>query len=423
MGEIDELVGAIQSLYPPGEIPSSSPGASSPENPAIKNWLPPNTEPRLRQPIPDWLRIDDKSSNATEDFYRVSNNTILVIEEEIPPLEKKLPTEIDTLAYYLPFHFYATMWGIYLRASGILSIASFLADAIGREYTKWEFRNLFNTGFELLLQHERFHFITEVACSRLELIYNYEIYKYFFSNIWSSTLEEALCNAYAFRAALRRQKGIVKKQMKKWMALQWPLYESFEQYFAPAVMSRGCRLAIYSMLPHTHFSLSRIGTSIAVGQTPIAQSIQPPLGFDIISSPSDLSSHKNRTKIRIHMRSTPSIELPLEFLYDGVMATAHAPTYLVIDVPNIGILRPFPKYMGLRVLVHSNEHPPPHIHIELPPGREYTRLEWPNLKPLPGDPPLSCHEQKSLEKYLMRYRREIDKVVRNVFKSVHSSTS
>lgn len=61
-------------------------------------------------------------------------------------------------------------------------------------------------------------------------------------------------------------------------------------------------------------------------------------------------------------------------------------TYLVLEA-GIGpdLLRPFPKHNGVVVKVHSREHPPPNIHVEMPPGKEVTRCEWPSLEPGEGD--------------------------------------
>jgi hypothetical protein len=91
------------------------------------------------------------------------------------------------------------------------------------------------------------------------------------------------------------------------------------------------------------------------------------------------------------------------------------PVFLVRDVAGVGILKPFPKYAGIRVLVHTNDHPPSHVHVEIPPGRDFTRLTWPNLQPLPGDPSLTVKQRRSLDEYLSKYREQIDQKVQEVF--------
>jgi hypothetical protein len=112
-------------------------------------------------------------------------------------------------------------------------------------------------------------------------------------------------------------------------------------------------------------------------------------------------------------RDGRKVSLPTEFLYDGLTRSV-APIRVVLDAPGVGVLKPFPKDMGLRVLVHSNDHPPPHIHVESPPGTPFTRLEWSTLRPLPGDRALSGRQQKDLDHYLSKYGTQIDQRVRQV---------
>lgn len=80
---------------------------------------------------------------------------------------------------------------------------------------------------------------------------------------------------------------------------------------------------------------------------------------------------------------------------------------------NVSILRPFPKAHGLQVLVHTNDHPPAHIHIRAN-GLE-TRYEWKTLKPLKGDAQLSNSAEKSLQRYLEMHRADIHRKLVKVY--------
>jgi hypothetical protein len=75
-------------------------------------------------------------------------------------------------------------------------------------------------------------------------------------------------------------------------------------------------------------------------------------------------------------RRTLPCPLPSDFLLGmfGRAISVNVPTYLVVDAPIAGyVLRPFPKWNGVAVEVHSNDHPPPHIHVEMPPGAPVAR--------------------------------------------------
>ena len=71
------------------------------------------------------------------------------------------------------------------------------------------------------------------------------------------------------------------------------------------------------------------------------------------------------------------------FLFRGTHLYQTMPVIRVIDLAATGVsvLRPFPKEFGVPVLVHSNDHPPRHIHVQVlsrgekraTPGRTYGR--------------------------------------------------
>lgn len=367
-----ELVQSIQSLFPPsGQIPQS-PVVSSPNTDSDLEELAPDLPLISRNPVPNWIVPGEGTSFPADG--------VLVFEGETPAVPQGLPAAIDVLAYYVPFHFYAHGWGIYLRASGILSVASMLASASGCGLS----RELLELARAILLQHERFHFLSEVACSRAELVSEDELYCHYFHDRRATAVEEALSNAHAFRTALRRQPAVVRDQVKRWMRGQGPGYRDFVRCVTPSAFRVWCRLATKRMQCYTR----------AFKMTP---------SYIRAKGTSSARGPRKRTK-----------PAPTEFLFTG-LARSTVPVFLVRDVAGVGILKPFPKYAGIRVLVHTNDHPPSHVHVEIPPGRDFTRLTWPNLQPLPGDPSLTVKQRRSLDEYLSKYREQIDQKVQEVF--------
>jgi hypothetical protein len=268
---------------------------------------------------------------------------------------------VDALAYYLPFHFYRGSWGIYLKASGLLSVAAMLLRASA--YLPGS--ALLELARQILLEHERFHFLTEVACSRAEVATARRLYNAYFSNHHAATLEEALANARSHRVALQKQPHSIRSAVEQWMLSMEPGYRDFKRYISAPAFSIGTRTATQLML-----------------------------------GPAGAKS---------------SLDLPSEFLYAGLSRRAPVPLYIVADVGFLGILKPFPKYEGIQVLVHTNDHPPPHIHVQIPPGTDYTRLAWPGLEPLKNDPSLSRSELRRLQTYIEKYGKGIEGKITTVY--------
>jgi hypothetical protein len=64
----------------------------------------------------------------------------------------------------------------------------------------------------------------------------------------------------------------------------------------------------------------------------------------------------------------------------------------------VTVFRPFPKAYGVQVLVHSNDHPPAHIHVQAD-GQE-ARYSWPEMALLKNDKPLPGSAAKGLKRYI-----------------------
>lgn len=116
----------------------------------------------------------------------------------------------DSLAFYLPFHFYyPDLWGVYLKASGIIALAQYLRISSGwdSEEGDWKLSRMkAEVGARLFLYyHEAFHHKVESMATRLEVTHRQPLYKRGFLDLYRRALsegdcaEEALANAHAFQ--------------------------------------------------------------------------------------------------------------------------------------------------------------------------------------------------------------------------------
>jgi hypothetical protein len=323
----------------------------------------PNAPRCERLPVPPWVR-DDGGRQRIPD----RGDLVLDVEQEfsptaLPPDLQAPNPSIDILAYYLPFHLYDSDWGIYLRESGVLVAASIVK---GSALAPGD-RVFLERGRRLLLDHELMHFCAEAACSRAEVVSKYPLYRPYFHDGFAAAHEEALANASAFRG-LHDEPPVIKDRVATWMRHQGPGYRDFERWVNSARFAAGCRCASQHMLKIF----------------PGARSSRPE---------------------------------PAEFLFDSTRRFK-PPIYVVLDVSLATALKPFPRAHGMRVLVHTRDHPPPHIHLDIPPGRPFTRCEWPSLQSLEGDTRLSSAGRRNLDAYIAEYGSKIDQKVRAVYPDV-----
>lgn len=272
----------------------------------------------------------------------------------------------DFFAFYLPFHFYSDGWGMYIRALGIDRLARIVAAPGPVADSSLLF------AFQLLLEHEHLHFLVELAASRLEVATGAPCYPPYFANGDAAEHEEAVANAQALTAAKRGFSGLLSKAGASWMSQQGPGYRDFSKW---------------------------LGRRLALGKRGAAEFMVPSPPFP-------------------HREGTWSASLParpLEYLFEE-RRKSHPPSYLVLDVPVpwLRVARPFPKDHGLQVFVHTNDHKPPHIHVDVLQRRIESRYEWPALRPLSGDQRLSRAEEKRLCAYVATYEDVIDSKVKSV---------
>src|ERR1700687_3448900 len=158
------------------------PGDLEAESPASQN-------PPARVLPPDWL--SDQITLGT----RVGRSDTIKIEGRADsPAPAHDGTTPDDWSFYLPFHFYKA-WGIYIRTSGILSLARLAGP--GRITTAGV-----TAAYSLLLEHERFHFAAEYAATRNEVLVVPQaqaLYRPYCIDVSAAEHEEAMANGRAVR--------------------------------------------------------------------------------------------------------------------------------------------------------------------------------------------------------------------------------
>jgi hypothetical protein len=313
-------------------------------------------------PVPDWLQNADQEALVT-----ITAEEQVALEEQInnlrTPVVPSAQETIDTLAYYVPFHFDRSRWGIYSKASGIVHVAVALKAGPVASVDK----SVLELSRKILFEHEFFHFAAEIACSRAEVVARNHCTIAISSTAMRHPHEEALANSHAYTKALAGQVPALKSAVATWMT----------------------NLAV-----------------IAISGTGLPVSV---LSMDVVAQPIHATACFGTADISLGWASRVSV------LYAAKIVGA---TRILLDLESLRILKPFPKFEGMRVIVHTNDHPPPHFHVERPPGQDITRYLWPEVKPYPGDKQLSASEEKDLRGYLDRFGEKIGQKIQVVYSAV-----
>lgn len=268
----------------------------------------------------------------------------------------------DALAFYAPFHFYRKGWGVFIRMSGVVYLAEVLKGATLNQGDE----PYLDLAESFLAEHEWHHAATEIACTRVELTARQPLYRRYFAFPQAAQLEEALANAQATTWTLDKD-GPAKARAEQWMRRQGPGYRDYATFLPSRSFSRGLDHAI------------RFMTAVLSGPAPQA----------------DSSLHT--------------------FHYRGTLSYRSMPCTRVNDLGAIGVsvLRPFPKAHGVQVFVHSNDHPPPHVHVKTLSGEKWVRYSWPDLAPL--QEPLSGPAEKGLKEYVKAHGARINARIQAIY--------
>jgi hypothetical protein len=350
-----------------------------------RDLLPPNGPAEvagaLRSGPPDWVMQADLN-----DPVWGSDDQVAVPDGDVWDGSTCPALDPDAHAFYLPFHFYRSRWGIYIRATSIPLLTAYLLNTPRLRGDALE-RAVARGVLQMLLAHETFHHFTELAVSRLEAValefmHGDSLYARAFVRQSAYEVEEGMANAFSLchvaesmASAGATMRNVVLAHIASFMERQPPGYRDFDRY--------------------THDTDFKRGQDMLIGEAKMcANALAAAAGNDgLIRGAAHFVERARSTLCPVRVVFEPGI--------------------------SVGQLRPFPKHLGMQAFVHTRgEHPPPHFHLDKPPGVPYGRFLWPSLQEYPGERPLAGKEAAALRAYVLRYQPEFYNRIRAVFPDV-----
>ncbi len=190
-----------------------------------------NIDPRVRSEI-----INRRRPEAINDIRKR-------IQDNFPGAPSGLPTNEfapppDALAFYLPFHIFPDMWGIYLLDVGVESLAvdlrQIMLDQFGRPVSQRDVRRVSRV---FLFHHEAYHCAVESFSVRCELPTRKPVYLTGTNKLYNQGYipgkphEETLATAYGLRKVRdeiklpKRDKKAAVEALKVYIGLCSPEYQ------------------------------------------------------------------------------------------------------------------------------------------------------------------------------------------------------
>jgi hypothetical protein len=311
-----------------------------------------------RPPVPDWIGPSDERDLPSDDSHPWRIEGPIDPQQPPPELER---FGADALAFWVPFHFYRERWGMYIRLSAVPYLARVLKGGSLRPGDE----HYLDLAEGILYEHEWTHANIEIACTRAEMVARQSLYQPYFADRIAALHEEALGNAQVLQHTLEEHE---RAHIEAWMRKQGPGYRDFANWRDSRKFSRGMDRAVRYMfkpLPPPHLKASGPSKTFLF--------------------------HESRRYV-----------VPFRRIND-------------LRSGQVSVLRPFRKDFGIQVLVHSNDHPPPHIHIQMPPGGAETKYIWPDMVPMKNAERLPSGGEKKLERYLESYQTEIEERLHQVY--------
>lgn len=278
----------------------------------------------------------------------------------------------EALAWYVSFH-QNRRWGIYFRLRGL----AFLAGLFMAKNPAIEANECMKRAYDVLFQHEFFHFLTDMTAVHMEMVYQKPIYNDYLSYLNGYTsksfqIEEPLANACALRRSHRRFFSCI----KDFFSQQPSPYSTYGNFVRDTDFLEGKR---------------KLGLILRI--------------------------HDDSLVFPGILEELPDIAEPRwEFLYNVTpekLFLPEIPIWLVIekDHPTSSIKFVTPIFMGTKIAAHPcREHGPPHLHIWIPAdNRRDGRYLYPSLQPYMNAKPLSNRERKKVEEVIGRFREKIER--------------
>lgn len=146
----------------------------------------------------------------------------------VPP-----PTDVDALAWYLPFHYFGLDWGIYVKEQAVFEVAALIYEEMRKPpLTAKLVEDLIRMSLTVLYLHEAFHHKVESFATRLEMVTLFPVYRSYKDRVvkvvrnTDSHLEEAIACAEMLlrldeasykKGVESRTRSGTKEFLKKWI--------------------------------------------------------------------------------------------------------------------------------------------------------------------------------------------------------------
>jgi hypothetical protein len=385
--QIAQLIATVQRWTGPSDRLPISPGKSVdlPEwtRPPLPDWLPDESRPISFEAV--LVGPEDEITIETED---ISGDGASVYDLRSPrQFDDQIPS-FDALAYYLPFHFYRTRWGIYLSENGILEVTRHI---VGSHLLAARDRWIVGLAAKALFLHEFLHHAAEVACSRLEYslpttLLGNSHYNPYFLNSTAAANEESIANAYIARHIRRYYSHVGARTLNR---AYWGLRSFMDRQPGPYA-------GYPNFLRNDDYARAR--------DSMISEMYVPWLSNSALADqprPGDLLGSGM-------------------YFADVTPVASEYPIYLVLDRPDphLRVAKPFPKKFGLQVFVYSNDHTPVHIHVRDLDQDMNTRYLWPSLDPYPNDERLSRRKEDYLKTYIAKNSQKLAERIDAVYGTI-----
>jgi hypothetical protein len=280
----------------------------------------------------------------------------------------------EALAWYTSFH-QSRRWGIYFRLRGL----AFLAGLLMAKNPAIEANESMKRAYDVVFQHEFFHFLTDITAVHIEMVYQKPIYNNYLSYLAGNTvkdfrIEEPLANAYSLRCSQRRLYSGIKDLFSK----QPSPYSSYGNFVRDTDFLEGKRkLGAIMRIHDDTLVFSRAGLF-----DKLPDAAEPRWEFLYNVTPEKLFLP----------------EMPIRFVIEK-------------NHPTSGIKFVTPVEDGTQVAAHPcREHGLPHLHIWIPAdNRRDGRYLYPSLQPYMGARPLSNRQKKKAERLIEKYREKLER--------------
>ena len=210
-------------------------------------------------PVSPYGKIDDTADmntfSSVENLLWIPDGDSVEFPTEIDrSIERGVSEEgIDFLAWYHSFHWDPPeKWGIYMLDKGVYYLAKVIFSNVmqrSRRNRPFNMVDFLKQSYKLLLYHEFFHFITDMAATTMEALTAFQIpyYTNYTNDVYMNPdieskdepLEEALANAFAY--GNRYQGRGIYRQIGNFMRSQPNGYSAFGNYLGRHRFSVGRR--------------------------------------------------------------------------------------------------------------------------------------------------------------------------------------